>query len=153
MSLMGKSRRVALHASRVASTEPRDLTGTPRDLHGLGLTNWHTTNMANKWTMFHHMINDEERGELHRMALTEMWKVSQQAGATGTMTSSPCCPSKTPWWGRKAAPRSWALQTWIEMAKYEIGTNAVLRSSAGPRKGDRYVLHCCEDGREQAVFK
>ena len=27
MSLMGKSRRVALHAAHVASTEPRDLTG------------------------------------------------------------------------------------------------------------------------------
>ena len=37
--LMGKSRKVALHAAHVASTEPRGLTGAPRDLHGLGLTN------------------------------------------------------------------------------------------------------------------
>ena len=69
------------------------------------------------------------------------------------MTSSPCCPSKTPWWGRTAAPRSWALQSWIEMAKYGTGTNAIFKSSAKPRKGDRRVLHCCEDGQEQAVFK
>ena len=46
--LMGKSRKVALHAAHVASTEPRDLTGAPRDLHGLGPTNWHTANTANK---------------------------------------------------------------------------------------------------------
>ena len=38
-ALMGKSRTVALHASHVASTEPRDLTGAPRDPHGLGLIN------------------------------------------------------------------------------------------------------------------
>ena len=46
--LMGKSRKVALHAAHVASAEPRDLTGAPRDLHGLGLINWHTPNTANK---------------------------------------------------------------------------------------------------------
>jgi len=66
--------------------------------------------------------------------------VSQLTGALGTMDDSPCCPSKVPWWGRAAVPRSWALQTWIEMAKYGVGTNAVIRSSAMPRKYDRHVL-------------
>ena len=87
------------------------------------------------------------------MALTELWEVSQQTGALGMMTSSPCCPSKTPWWGRTAVPRSWALQTWIEMAKYGIGTNAIVRSSAAPRQHDRRILDCCERGKEQEVHK
>ena len=52
-ALMGKSQRVALHASHVASTEPGDLTGAPRDLHGLGLINWYTVNTANKVTIVH----------------------------------------------------------------------------------------------------
>ena len=47
MSLMRKSRKVAHHAAKIASTEPRDLIGVPRNLHGLGLTNWHTANMTN----------------------------------------------------------------------------------------------------------
>ena len=46
--LMGNSRKVALHAAHVASTEPRGLTGAPRGLCGLGLTNWHTANTAKK---------------------------------------------------------------------------------------------------------
>ena len=61
-SLMGKPRKIAPHVAHMASAEPRDLTGAPRDLHGLGLTNWHTANTANKATIFHHMLNDEERG-------------------------------------------------------------------------------------------
>ena len=48
---------MALHAVHVASTEPRDLTGAPRDLRGLGITNWHTTNTANKVTIPHQMLN------------------------------------------------------------------------------------------------
>ena len=50
--LMGKSRKVTLHAAHVTSTEPRALTGAPRDLHGLGLVNWHTANTANKIIIF-----------------------------------------------------------------------------------------------------
>ena len=38
-ALMGISRKVALHASYVASVEPRDPTGAPRGLHGPGLIN------------------------------------------------------------------------------------------------------------------
>ena len=34
-SLMGKSRKIALHAAHVASTGPRDLTDAPRDLRGV----------------------------------------------------------------------------------------------------------------------
>ena len=67
---MGKSRKTSLHAAHVASAEPRDLTGAPRDLHGIGLANWHADNLANKAKIFHHVLNDEERGDLHRMALT-----------------------------------------------------------------------------------
>ena len=55
--LMGKSRKVALHAAHVASTEPRDTTGAPRDLHGLGLINWHTANTANKVAILHQMLS------------------------------------------------------------------------------------------------
>ena len=55
--LMGKSRKVALHAAHVASTEPRGLTCTPRDLHSLGLTNWHTANTANKIAILYQMLN------------------------------------------------------------------------------------------------
>ena len=51
--LMGKSREVALHAAHVAPIESRDLTGAPRDLHGLGLINGDTTNTANKVTIAH----------------------------------------------------------------------------------------------------
>ena len=104
MSLMRESRNVALHAAHVASTEPRDLTGAPRDLHGLGLTNWHTINMINQLTMLNHMLNDEGRGDLHCMTLTEMREVSQQTGTTWTMTTFPCYPSKTPWWADSRPP-------------------------------------------------
>ena len=59
---MGKSRKIALHAAHVASTEPRDLTGAPRDLHGLGLTNWRIANNAQKVTILHYILNDDEEG-------------------------------------------------------------------------------------------
>ena len=111
-ALMGKSRKVALHASHVASTKPRDLTGAPRDLHGLGLINWHTANTANKVAIFHQMLNGLD-DDLANMAFTEMWMVSQRTGALGVMTDSPSCPSVADWWGRTVVPRSWALQTWI----------------------------------------
>ena len=52
-SLMGKSRKVALHAAHVASAEPRGLTGTLRDLRGLGPINWHTATTANKTKTLH----------------------------------------------------------------------------------------------------
>ena len=106
--LMRKSRTVALYAAHVASTEPRRLTGAPRDLHGLGLTNWHTANTANKIIIMHQMLNGRDM-DLAAMAQNEFWEVSQQAGAMGMMTSSPCRPSTTPWWGRTAVPRSWSL--------------------------------------------
>ena len=69
------------------------------------------------------------------------------------MTESPCCPSVVDWWGRAAIPRSWALQTWIEMAKCGIGTNTMLNGSAMPLEHDKHVLKCCPTGDEQAVFK
>ena len=126
--LMGKSRKVALNAAHVASTDPRDLTGAPRDLHRLGLVNWHTANTANKVAILHQMLNGMD-DDLVNMAFTEMWVVSQQTGALGSMTESPCHPSVVDWWGRTAPPRSWALQTWIEMAKCGIGTNTLLNGS------------------------
>ena len=107
-TVMGKSRKVALHASHVASTEPRDLTGAPKDLHGLGLINWHTANTANKVAIFHQMLNGLD-DDLANMAFTEMWVVSQRTGALGVMTDSPSCPSVADWWGRTVV-RSWALQ-------------------------------------------
>ena len=55
--LMEMSRKVTLHATHVVSTDPRDLTGATRDLHGIDLINWHTTNTANKITILHHMLN------------------------------------------------------------------------------------------------
>ena len=39
------------------------------------------------------------------------------------------------------------------MAEYGVGTNAIIKSSAKPRKGDKHVLQCCQVGREHAVFK
>ena len=69
IDLMGKSRKVALHAAHVASTEPRDLTDTPRDLRGLGLINWHTANTANKVTILHQMLN-ERNVDLSNMVFT-----------------------------------------------------------------------------------
>ena len=33
--------------------------------------------------MLHHMLNDDEEGDIHRMTITEMWEVSKQTGATG----------------------------------------------------------------------
>ena len=150
-SLMGKPRKVALHASHVASTEPRGLTGAPRDLHGLGLVNWYTANTANKTIILHHLLNGAETEDLFRMAITELWEVSQQTGALCMMTSPPCGPSKTPWLGRTVTPRSWALQTWIEMAKYRIGTSAIIRSSAMPMQHGKHILECCEKGKEQEV--
>ena len=69
------------------------------------------------------------------------------------MTEFPCCPSTTEWWRRTAVPRSWALQTWTEMAKYGAGANPMLEGSAKPREHDTYVLECCLAGDEPAVFK
>ena len=85
----------------------------PQDLRGLGLTNWYTANAANKVIILHHMLNDEPEGDIHRMALTEIWVVSQQTGDTGTMATPPCDPSDTPGWGWTAVPCSCATQTWI----------------------------------------
>ena len=84
---MGKSRKVASHAAHVASTEPRDLSGSPRDLHGLGLINWHTANTANKIIILHRMLNGQDG--LANMVDTELWLASQQTGALGSMTSPP----------------------------------------------------------------
>ena len=68
------------------------------------------------------MLNGHDY-DLANMAFTEMWVVSQQTGALGTMPSSPSSSAEAKWWGgRTAVPRSWALQTWIEMAKYGVGT-------------------------------
>ena len=102
-ALMGKSRKAALHASRVALTEPRDFTGAPRDLHGLGLINWHTANTANKVAILHQMLNGLD-DDLANMAFTEMWVVSQQTGALGDggppllpigrrLAGAGCCPA------------------------------------------------------------
>ena len=82
--LMGKSRTVALHAAHVASTEPRGLTCAPGDLHGPGLTNWHTANTANKIVILHQMLNGRDKG-LAEMAQNELWEASQQTGAMGMM--------------------------------------------------------------------
>ena len=87
------------------------------------------------------------------MAANELWVVSQQTGALGSIASSPCCPSGSGWWGKTAVPRSWALQTWIEMAKYGTGTNAVQMSSTKPREPGKHVLGCCPADREQGFFK
>ena len=46
--------------------------------------------------MCHHMLNDDEEGDLHRMAITKMWDVSQQTGATGGMMSYPIALPKHP---------------------------------------------------------
>ena len=51
------------------------------------------------------------------MADTELWVVSHQTGALGTMTSPPCCPSTSEWWGWTAVSRSWVLQTLIGNGK------------------------------------
>ena len=87
------------------------------------------------------------------MALTKMWVVSQQTGALGSLTESPYCPSVTGWWGWTAVPRSWALQTWIEMAKYGVGTNTTMNASKMPRANDKHILKCCPTQDEQTVFK
>ena len=44
--------------------------------------------------------------------------------------------------------RSWTLQTWIEMAKYGIGANAMMRYSEQPREHDKHIMDCCPPGRE-----
>ena len=79
---MGKPKKVALHAAHVASTDPRDLTGVPRDLHGLGLIiiNWHTVITANKATILHQMLNEEQGCDTRGMAFKELWAVSEQTG-------------------------------------------------------------------------
>ena len=107
---MGKSRKVAPHAAHVAATEPHDPTGAPRDLYGLGLVNWHTANTANKVAILHQMLNGQD-GDRVDMAFTEMRVVSQQTGALGSMTESPCRPSVVGWWRRTDVPISWALQS------------------------------------------
>ena len=111
---------------------------------------------ANKITFLHLMINGQG-GDLANMTDTELWVVSQQAGALGSMTPFPCCPSTSEWWGRTAVPRSWALQTWTEMANYGIDTSAMLTEPqtepAKPREHDRHVIGCCPPERGQEVFK
>ena len=49
-------------------------------------------------------------------------------------------------------PRPWAIHTWIEMAKYGIGTNAMTEGSEKHREHDRHSMDCCSAGREQEVF-
>ena len=65
----------------------------------------------------------------------------------------PFCPSTTEWREWTAVPRSWALQTWIEMVKYGVGTNTMLEDPVKPREHDRHVLDCRLAEDEQAVFK
>ena len=73
---------MTLHAAHIASTETRDWTGVPRNLCGLGLTIWHTANTANKVTILYQVLNGEEEGDIHRMAFTELWVMSQRTGVT-----------------------------------------------------------------------
>ena len=89
--LVGKSRRVGLHAAYVVSSEPRGLTGAPRNLRGLGLVNWYTANTANKVSILHQMLSGPDN-DLANMAFTEIWVVSQQTGALGPMTDPPATP-------------------------------------------------------------
>ena len=79
--------------------------------------------------------------------------VSQLAGALDSMTSSPCRPSESDWCGETAVPRSWAMQTWIEMAKYGTGTSAVRTSSTKPRQNDIHVMACGPPAMEHEAFK
>ena len=79
--------------------------------------------------------------------------MSQQTGALGVMADPPSYPSVADWRGRATVPRSWTLQTCIEMTKYGTGTHTMLNRSAMPRKNDRRVLKCCSIGDEQTVFK
>ena len=98
------------------------------------------------------MLNGLDK-DLANMAFTDMWVVSQQTGALESMAESPCCPSLTGWMERAAVPRSWALQAWIETAKYGIGTNTMLNGSNKPRAHDKHILKCCPTEDEQTVFK
>ena len=98
------------------------------------------------------MLNSLDN-DLTNMAFTKMWVVSQQTDALGSMTESPCCPLISSWWGRAAVPRSWALQTWIEMAKYGIGTNTMLDWTAKPLEHNEHILKCGPTEDEQTVFK
>ena len=142
INLMGKTRKVALRAARVPLAGPCDFTEVSRDLHGLGLINCHTANTANKIAILHQMLNGPD-ADLVNMPYTEMWVVSQQTGALGSTEESPCCPTTTDWWGRTAVPRSLALQTWIEMAKYDVDTNTMLENSTqakGPRQARPRLL-------------
>ena len=74
------------------------------DLRGLSLTNWYTANTANKVTIFHHMLNDEEEGGIRLMALTEIWEVSQQTGVAETMASPPLLPFRRALVGKDGRP-------------------------------------------------
>ena len=87
------------------------------------------------------MLNGRDK-DLAAMSQNELWEVSQQTGAMGMMASSPCCPSKAPWWGRTAVTRSWALQTWIQMAKYGIDTSAMMEESEHPMERDKHIMDC-----------
>ena len=50
-------------------------------------------------------------------------------------------------------PRSWTLQTLIEMAKCGTGTIAMIEGSEKPREHGRHSMDCCPAGREQGGFK
>ena len=45
---MATTRTAVLHKAKVATTEPRNLTGAPEFIHGLGIRNWEVANITNK---------------------------------------------------------------------------------------------------------
>ena len=107
-------------------------------------------NIANNAAMLHQMLSIDK--ELARMIHTELWEAGRQAGFMGHITDPPCCPSETGWCESAAVPWSWAIYTWLYMAKCDIGTTAMVDASVRPRVDNRHILEYCAQGVGKEVY-
>ena len=92
---------MTLHTAHVAATESRDLARAPRDLHGLGLTNRHTANTANKATILHQMLNEGSISELHLVGIHRAQGGKPPARSHGTDDVAPMLPVRINLAGRR----------------------------------------------------
>ena len=90
------------------------------------------------------------------MALTELWGIKPTDRGHGDDGVAPLLPLRTPLVGTNGGPDALGYadvdrngQVWN---RHKLDHQKRL-SSAVPRQDDKHVLECCEEGKEQEVFR
>jgi hypothetical protein len=130
---MAATRTAVLHKAKVATTEPRNLTGAPEFIHGIGIRNWEVANITNKIETLLKIITTEAsvRGSL----IGELESVRHRLGFGHARRLADIVQSPT-----------WSELVYLEAKKYETdfiyGTE---HRMSQPRIGDSHSmdgLHC-----------